>query len=169
METVVPLLSFDTVKSTQSPATAPRRAERIARLARRLAQAIADSADADQATISIDGIDGLGPTTPPQLVPREWLIALNNGKPGIYRVCIRLRAAGQQFGMLRLATIRPSGFQADDVARAHMDAFHASEMLATALECTSWAAAEPTPDGVLDIESFRQERTSLDPLATLAG
>jgi hypothetical protein len=170
METVVPLRSPEAhALPASAPLLDPRRAERIARLARRLAQAIADTADADQVAITVPGVESLGSGTLPELLPRQWLVALNDGKPGIYRIAIQLCANGQKLGTLRLATVRPNGFQPDEVARAQMDAYHASEMLAAALSC-DWANPAATqPDGVVDLEEVRAALAEAPALTALAS
>ena len=155
--------------SAVRPSLDDRRAERIERLARRLAVAIADSADADQVAIWINGINSPDRAVLEELIPHQWLTKLNGGKPATYRIAILLRTGGHNVGTLHLATLRPSGFQPDELARAQMDAYHASEMLATALGEIDRNRSELSADGVLDIDDFRPREAAYPALESLAG
>ncbi len=109
--------------------------DRIATV-RRLAGEIADAADADQWSISLEGIDVIGPADLDSLVPRRLLEVLNGGRPATYRVNLQLR----DLGVIRLATIRPGGFREANLQRAREAADRAA-MLLEAIE-----AARDTAD-----------------------
>jgi hypothetical protein len=104
----------------------------LASIARHVASRIADAADADQWSISIAGIEEACPAEPAALVPLQWLIALNGGRAGLYRIMLILEKDAREFGIVRLATIRPCGFSPDDLAQAQATAEWAAEVLSEA-------------------------------------
>jgi hypothetical protein len=91
--------------------------DRIATV-RRLGTEIADAADADQWSMSVAGVDVLGPAELDDVVPRRLLQVLNGGKPATYRLTLPLHISGRDLGVIRLATIRPGGFRSECVAKA---------------------------------------------------
>ncbi|HZT07503.1 MAG TPA: hypothetical protein VFC51_10775 [Chloroflexota bacterium] len=97
------------------------------------ARAIADAADADQYAIAVAGLPGLGPPDFEELVPRAHLTAMNEGRPAAYRMTIVLKVADADLGVVRLGTVRPSGFSVEDVRRARCRAAVESQALATTL------------------------------------
>ena len=114
--------------------------DRIATL-RRLAGEIADAADADQWSISVHGVDVIGPADLDSLVPRRLLQVLNGGQPATYRLSLRLR----DLGVIRLSTIRPGGFREANLVRAREAADRAA-MLLEAIEATrDRGARKPSP------------------------
>jgi PAS domain-containing protein len=102
-------------------------------LARQLAADIADAADADQWAIAVVGLSGTGPPDFEEAVPRQRLEALNERRPARYRITLVLQAAGRDLGILRLGTVRPSGFSDEQIARARADATEAAVTLAEAM------------------------------------
>jgi hypothetical protein len=98
-------------------------------MARRLATEIADAADADQWSISFDGVDVIGPADLDDIVPRRLLQLLNNGKTATYRLTIPLSVAGRDLGVIRLATIRPGGFRPTNIAKGYQAAHRAAVLL----------------------------------------
>jgi hypothetical protein len=106
----------------------------IAGIARRLARQIAGAADADHWAIAVVGVPELGAPDFDELVPRQWLELLNNNLPARYRITLVLQAGGRDLGIVRLGTIRPSGFTDLEIARARHAAEEAAEQLATAME-----------------------------------
>jgi hypothetical protein len=98
-----------------------------------MARQIANAADADQYAIAVAGLAGLGPPDFEELVPRAYLIAMNDGRPAAYRMTLVLRTADADLGIIRLGTIQPSGFSEENVRRARAGAASASEQLAVAL------------------------------------
>jgi hypothetical protein len=102
--------------------------DRIA-TARRLAAEIADLADADHWSISVDGVDVIGPAHLDEVVPRRLLQLLNGGKPATYRLSLPLGAPGRQRGTLRLGTIRPGGFRQPNIDKAWEAAGRAGMLL----------------------------------------
>jgi hypothetical protein len=103
--------------------------DRIA-TARRLAAEIADLADADQWSISVDGVDVIGPAHLDEVVPRRLLQLLNGGKPAMYRLSLPLGRPGHERGVLRLGTIRPGGFRQPNIDKAWEAAGRAGMLLA---------------------------------------
>jgi hypothetical protein len=100
--------------------------------ARRLAAEIADAADADQWSISIDGVDVIGPAELDEVVPRRLLQLLNGGHPATYRLTIPLGVPGRDLGTVRLGTIRPGGFRPTNIAKA----YEAARRAAIVIEAT---------------------------------
>jgi PAS domain-containing protein len=107
----------------------PSRTE-AAVLARQLAADIADAVDADQWAIAVVGLKGTGAPDFEELVPRQWLESLNEGRPARYRITLVLQAGGRDLGILRLGTLRPSGFSDEQIVRARVDAAKAAVTLA---------------------------------------
>src|SRR5207244_1994132 len=99
------------------------------RLAQRLGSLIADAADADQWAIAVDGLGDLQSAAFAELVPRCWLVALNGGREAVYDVALPLGPSRGNLGLVRLATIRPCGFDTDQVIRAQAAANWAAEVL----------------------------------------
>jgi hypothetical protein len=66
-------------------------------------------------------------------VPRQWLELLNDHRPARYRITLVLQAGGRDLGILRLGTIRPSGFSELEIARARDAAERTSLELAAAM------------------------------------
>lgn len=130
-----PSLATVGVWMNQTAAT-PAATEPIARprnLPQRLASLIADAADADQWAIALAEQDETGPAELEEMVPRRWLVALNGGRPGVYDVTVTLRTGSQEFGTVRLTTIRPCGFSSDQIVRAQATAEWAADVLAETL------------------------------------
>ena len=128
--------------------------DRIATV-RRLAAEIADAADADHWSVSIDGVDVIGPADLENLVPRRLLQVLNGGRPATYRLSVPLG----DLGVIRLATIRPGGFREANAERARDAADRATILLeATAATRDRSERKSPRPGAI-----FR----SLDPRSNL--
>jgi hypothetical protein len=106
----------------------------IVGIARRLTRKIADAADADQWAIALVGVPHLGAPDFEELVPRGWLELLNGHRPARYRITLVLQAHGNDLGIVRLGTIRPSGFSDLEIARARHAAHDAADELAAAME-----------------------------------
>jgi hypothetical protein len=68
-----------------------------------------------------------------ELVPHAWLIALNGGRPAVYSVSLPIAADGRRLGVLRLSTLRPTGFRPADLAHARREAAYAADRLSAAL------------------------------------
>ncbi len=98
---------------------------------RRIATEIADAADADQWSVSIDDVDVIGPADLGSLVPRRLLQVLNGGRPATYRLSLPLG----DLGIIRLVTIRPGGFREANAERAR----DAADRAAILLEATAAA------------------------------
>jgi hypothetical protein len=111
---------------------------------RRLAERIADAADADQWAIAAVGVAGTGRPDFQELVPRRWLETLNLGQPARYRLTLVLRGGQQDLGIVRLGTLRPSGFSERNVASARVAAALAGTDLALALDPTREASGPAT-------------------------
>jgi hypothetical protein len=118
--------------------------DRIATV-RRLATEIADAADADQWSVSIDGVDVIGPTDLESVVPRRLLQVLNGGHPAAYRLTIPLR----DLGVIRLATIRPGGFREANVEQAREAADRAALLLESISPSRERADRSPSRRGVM--------------------
>jgi hypothetical protein len=101
--------------------------------ARQLAREVADMADADQWATAVVGVPELGAPDFEELVPRQWLELLNDNRPARYRITLMLQAGGRDLGILRLGTIRPSGFSELEIARARDAAERTSLELAAAM------------------------------------
>jgi hypothetical protein len=114
--------------------SAKRREEPLVARARQLAREVANAADADQWAIAVVGVPELGAPDFDDQVPRQWLELLNDNRPARYRITLVLQAGGQDLGILRLGTIRPSGFSDLEIARARDMAERASVQLAAAME-----------------------------------
>ncbi len=113
-------------------------------LARQLASGIADRADADQWAVAIVGIEGTGAPDFDELIPRAYLEAMNDGRPARYRLTLVLQTEDRDLGVVRLSTLRPTGFSDLDVARARRAAENAARRLDEALgphSCEPKAAA----------------------------
>jgi PAS domain-containing protein len=69
-------------------------------------------------------------------------------------------ADGRDLGILRLATLRPSGFSDDEVGRARFAARRAGRELGEALDAVERRAAEPASDeqGVVILDELRRIR-----------
>ncbi len=112
---------------------------------RRLAAEIADAADADQWSISIDGVDVIGPADLESLVPRRLLQVLNGGRPATYRLSIPLR----DLGVIRLATIRPGGFREANIEKAREAAERAADLLTVAVAARGESERKPGRRGAV--------------------
>lgn len=137
----------------------------VAILARQLASDIANAADADQRAIAVVGLDGTGAPDFEELVPRVYLEAMNDGRPARYRLTLVLRTETRDIGIVRLATLRPPGFNDLDVARAQHAADDAAHQLDEALGSTD-AEKHPAANGgetaqKQGIVIFDEERTIL--------
>ena len=105
----------------------------LASLSCTLAEAIADAADADQWAIEVSGVSDTGPADFEEWLPRQLLQGLNDGRPAAYRLTLVLQHEGTDLGIIRLGTIRPSGFCPEDVALARMESDYAAIMLDNAM------------------------------------
>ena len=114
-----------------------RRSAILGRLARRLGEEIADAADADQWAIAVVGLKQTGRPDFEELVPRSWLEALNSGQPARYRLTLVLHWGQVDLGIVRLGTLRPSGFSHNDVSAARVVTEVAAAKLASAIETTA--------------------------------
>lgn len=114
-----------------------------AALARRLACSIADAADADQWAIAVVGLRGTGAPDFEEQVPRHLLETMNDAQPARYRMTLVLQADGRDLGVVRLGTLRPSGFSAEDVQRGRAAAETAAHELAETLDGEQASPPEP--------------------------
>jgi hypothetical protein len=98
-----------------------------------LAEAIADAADADQWAIAVHGITGTGPADFEEWLPRELMQRMNDGRPAAYPLTLVLQHEGCDLGIIRLGTIRPSGFNSEDLELARVEADYVAIMLDSAM------------------------------------
>jgi len=98
-----------------------------------LAIRVADSADADQWLIEAGGLRRTGVSGFDHLVPHDWLIALNHGRPAVYEVSIPLETVDRQLGFMRLSTWRPNGFLPVELDQARSRADLAAQRLGATL------------------------------------
>jgi hypothetical protein len=126
---------------------------------RRLGGTIADAADADQWSVSIPGVDVIGPADLGDLVPRRLLQVLNGGRPATHRLNLPLCVPGRDLGVIRLATIRPGGFRSANIARACEAADRAALLLA-AVEAVR-DQTDRTPESRSRVRHRRGRRANL--------
>jgi hypothetical protein len=124
---------FPDARMTRPPTISPLHDDH-ASLCQQLAEAIANAADADQWAIAVQGVCGTGPADFDEWLPREVLQRLNGDRPAAYRLTLVLCHDGCDLGIVRLGTIRPSGFSPEDVALARMEVEYAASMLRDALD-----------------------------------
>jgi hypothetical protein len=110
-----------------------------------LAAEIADAADADQWSISVAGVDVIGPADLDHIVPRRLLQLLNGGKPATYRLAIPLGVPGRDLGVIRLATIRPGGFRPTNIAKGYEAAHRAGILLEATHVVRNRSDRRPSP------------------------
>lgn len=156
-------MAHASVKQHQAPLQSPEafevsHGENPAQIARRLAKTVADAADADQWAIAVVGLKGTGRADFEELVPREWLGALNTGRPAAYRLTLVLQAAGRDLGIIRLGTLRPDGFSPENVARARQAANRAAVELGLALDRETPSVPRAAVDGVIVLDADRRIR-----------
>ena len=125
---------FDRTRMTRPQTlTAPAPNRELATLCCKLAEAIADAADADQWAIEVTGVRDTGPADFEEWLPRNLLQRMNDRRPAAYRLTLVLQHEGNDLGIIRLGTIRPCGFCAEDVALAHVESDYAASMLDNAM------------------------------------
>jgi len=109
-------------------------AEPVAEQARRWAIRIANAADADQWAIAVVGLKQVGPPDFDEIVPRRLLEGLNRHQPAAYRLTIVLRTHGRDIGIVRLGTLRPSGFRPSEARAARRVAGQAARAITKGLD-----------------------------------
>lgn len=102
----------------------------VERKARLLAQRIADVADADQWAIAVVGHPEVGDPDFDELMPRWYLEGLSASAAARYRMTLVLQSCGKDLAVLRLGTLRPHGFEDEDVTQARLAVSRAAHNLA---------------------------------------
>ncbi|MEA2642323.1 MAG: hypothetical protein QOF51_3717 [Chloroflexota bacterium] len=115
--------------------------------ARAWTERIADAADADQWAIAVVGIKRSGPPDFEELMPRPLLEGLNSQRPAVYRLTLVLRAGARDIGIVRLGTLRPCGFSAEETTRARAATDAAAQALIAISDARRPARAQESHRG----------------------